>query len=212
MIFRKLLPVFACAVSLSSFAQMRTGVYFSSDKKYREIIEDLGNPLPGKPVMVVQTFVPDYGSYVWFLNESKAEKPSYMGGNPRDLHAGIYLEDHGGLIPQITFKDFAIGLAQPRYLINSCEIGDADNDDFPEFYLTYFEESDGLDAKPLKVIVYTSTGRGKKEFSKSKITGWVPYQEEDQYREEQDSNFRLLPNAIRQRAQKILKEAKKGLN
>lgn len=212
MIFRKLLPVLACAVSLSSFAQMRTGVYFSSDKKYSEIIEDIGNPLSGKPVMIVQTFVPNYGSYVWFLNESKAEKPSYLGGSPKDLHAGIYLEDHGGLIPQITFKDFAKGLSQPRYLINSCEIGDANKDGFPEFYLTYFEESDGLDAKPLKVIVYTSAKSGKKEFSKSKITGWIPFQEEDQYREEQDPNFGLLPNAIKLKARKILKEAKKGMN
>lgn len=210
MTFRKLLPVLACAVSLSSFAQMRTGVYFSSDKKYSEIIEDIGNPLPGKPVMIVQTFVPNHGSYVWYLNESKAKNEVYLDNKPKDLHSGIFLEDHGGLIQQITFKDFAKGLSQPRYLINFCEIGDANNDGFPEFYLTYFEESDGLDAKPLKVIVYTSMS--KKEFSKSKITGWIPFQEEDQYREEKDENFKLLPNAIKMKAEKILKAAKKGLN
>lgn len=210
MILRKLLPVLACALSLSSFAQMRTGVYFSSDKKYKEIIEDIGNPLPGKSVMIVQTFVPNHGSYVWYLNESKAKNEGYLDNNPKDLHAGIFLEDHGGLIQQITFKDFAKGLSQPRYLINFCEIGDANNDGFPEFYLTYFEESDGLDAKPLKVIVYTSIS--KKEFSKSKITGWIPFQEENQYREEKDENFKLLPNAIRMKAEKILKAAKKGLN
>ena len=62
MIFRKLLPVVACVISISSFAQIRTGVYFSSDKKYNEIIEDVGNPLPGNPVMIVQSFVPNYGS------------------------------------------------------------------------------------------------------------------------------------------------------
>ncbi|CAH0204067.1 hypothetical protein [Chryseobacterium sp. Bi04] len=210
MIFRKLLPVAACIVSVLSFAQIRTGVYFSSDKKYNEIIEELGNPLTGNPVMIVKSFVPNYGSYVWYLNESKAEKPSYLTENPKDLHAGIFLEDHGGLIPQIAFKDFAQGLAQPKYLINFCEIGDADHDGFPEFYLTYFEESDGLDAKPLKVIVYTNIG--EKTFSKAKITGWIPFQEEDLYREEKDANFKLLPKMIRLKAEKILKDAKNGMN
>lgn len=95
------------------------------------------------------------------------------------------------------------------YFINYCEVGDADKDGFPEFYLTYFGESDGLDAKPLKVIVYTK--RGQKTLSKSKITGWIPYQEEDQYREERDANFNLLPKSIRLKAEKILKDAKKGI-
>ncbi len=210
MIFRKRFAVAAFVISISSFAQIRTGVYFSSDKKYKEIREELGNPLPGNPVMIVTSFVPKHGSYVWYLNESKAEKDAYLDDNPKDLYAGIYLEDHGGLIPLITFKDFAKGLAQPRYLINYCEIGDADQDGFPEFYLTYFEESDGLDAKPLKVIVYTKIG--EKTLSKSKITAWIPFQEEDQYREEKDENFKSLPKAIRLKAEKIVKEAKKGIN
>ncbi|MGJ1261908.1 hypothetical protein [Sphingobacterium spiritivorum] len=210
MIFRKLLPVAAFMISISSFAQIRTGVYFSSDKKYNEIIDELGIPLPGNPVMIVTSFVPNNGSYVWYLNESKAKAGASLEDNPKDLDAGIFLEDHGGLIQQISFKDFAKGLAQPRYLINFCEVADADKNEFPEFYLTYFEESDGLDAKPLKVIVYTNTG-GKK-LSKSKITGWIPFQEEDQYREERDANFKLLPKAIRLKAEKILKDAKNGLN
>ncbi|MGJ1420155.1 hypothetical protein ACR79T_11060 [Sphingobacterium spiritivorum] len=210
MIFRTLFAVAAFMISISSFAQIRTGVYFSSDKKYNEIIDELGVPVPGNPVMIVTSFVPNNGSYVWYLNESKAKAGASLEDNPQDLHAGIFLEDHGGLIPQIIFKDFAKGLAQPRYLINFCEVGDADKNEFPEFYLTYFEESDGLDAKPLKVIVYTNTG-GKK-LSKSKITGWIPFQEEDQYREERDANFKLLSKAIRLKAEKILKDAKNGLN
>ncbi|WP_293915735.1 MULTISPECIES: hypothetical protein [unclassified Sphingobacterium] len=210
MIFRKLLLIVTCMISISSFAQIKTGVYFSSDKKYNEIIEDLGNPLAGNPVMIVKSFVPNHGSYVWYLNESKAENEAYLDDHPKDLHAGIFLEDHGGLISQITFRDFAKGLAQPRYLINYCEVGDADKDGFPEFYLTYFEESDGLDAKPLKVIVYTK--RGQKKLSKSKITGWISFEEADPYREERDSNFKLLPKPIRLHAEKILKDAKNGIN
>ena len=97
----------------------------------------------------------------------KVEKGTYFEGTPKDLYSGIFLEDHGGLIPQITFKDFAKDLGQPMYFINYCEVGDADKDGFPEFYLTYFGESDGLDAKPLKVIVYTK--RGQKHFQNQKL-------------------------------------------
>lgn len=208
--FRKLLPVAACVMSISSFAQIRTGVYFSSDKKYKEIIEEVGNPLPGNSVMIVQAFVPNHGSYIWFLNESKAKNLTYPDNNPKDLHSGIFLEDHGGLLPKITFKDFARALSQPGYMINFCEIGDANKDGFPEFYLTYFEESDGLDAKPLKVIVYTSLD--EKTFSKSKITGWIPFQEEDAYREVKDENFKLLPKEIRLKAERIVKEARKRIH
>ncbi len=210
MVFRILLPLVACLLSLSSFAQIQTAAYFSSDRKFDEIIEDLGNPLPGNPVMIVQSFVPNYGSYVWFLNESKAAQPAYLDDNPKDLHAGIFLEDHGGLISKITFKDFAKGLAQPKYLINYCEVGDANIDGFPEFYLTYFEESDGLDAKPLKVIIYTN--RAGKTFSKSKITCWIPFQEGDQYQEVKDANFNLLPKQIRLKAEKLLQDAKNQMN
>lgn len=198
-----------CLLSLPCFAQIKTGVYFSSDKEYHEIIDDLGNPLSGTPVMIVKSFVPNYGSYIWYLNESKAKGAGYLDDTPKDLHAGIFLEDHGGIIPLVTFNDFAVGLAQPRYLINFCELVDADKDGFPEFYLTYFEESDGLDAKPLKVIIYTN--KDKKAFSKSKITGWIPFQEEDEYREIKDINFIALPKEIRLKAEKILKNAKKQL-
>lgn len=210
MIFKKIVVVATCLFSVSIWAQIQTGVYFASDKKYTEIMDDLGNPLAGSPVMIVHSFVPKHGSYVWFLNESEASKKAYLVDHPKDLHAGIFLEDHGGLLPQVTFRDFAQGLAQPNYLLNYCEIGDADQDGFPEFYLTYFEESDGLDAKPLKVIVYTRLDG--KAFLKSKITAWLPFQEEDSYREEKDVNFKLLPQAIRAKAESILKEAKRTLN
>lgn len=159
--FKNILVLILSIASLSVNAQIETGVYFSNDRKFVDIIADLGNPL-----MIVKKFVPKHGSYIWYLNESNVENPSFLDNNPKDLHAGIYLEDHGGITPVITFKDFVKGLAQPRYLINYCEIGDADNDGFPEFYLTCFEESDGLDAKPLKVIIYTK--KNNKTFLKSK--------------------------------------------
>ena len=208
--FKNMLVLIASIVGISVNAQIETGVYFSNDKKFDDIIKDLGNPLDGNPVMIVKTFVSKHGSYVWYLNESKAKNTAFLDDNPKDLHSGIYLEDHGGIVPVMTFKDFAKGLAQPRYLINYCEIADADNNGFPEFYLTYFEESDGLDAKPLKVIVYTKNSN--KTFSKSKITAWLPFQPEDKYREEMDDSFKLLPKPIKMKVEKILNEAKVGIN
>lgn len=207
MIFRKVFPIAASLLSLSSFAQIRTEIYFSSDEKLTDIVEDLGNPLPGTPVMIAQTFVPNSGSYVWYLNESKNQRPAYLDETPKDLHAGIYLEDHGGLIPKITFRDFAEGLAQPRYCLNFCLVDDADNNGFPEFYLTYLEDSDGLDAKPLKVLVYTLLDGTR--FTKSKITAWLPFQDGDLYREVKDNNYQKLSAPIRQQAEKILSDVRK---
>ena len=205
MILKRILLAILLLANASSFAQIETGIYDSTDKKYDEIIDELGNPLPGTPVVIAKIFVPDYGSYVWYLNESKSKNRSFLYENPKDLYAGIFVEDHGGLLAKITFKDFAEDLVQPRYLINFCEIVDADKDGFPEFYLTYFQESDGLDAKPLKVIVYTKKG---KDFLKSKITAWIPFQPEDKYREVEDANFKSLPRKVQLRAENILKKAK----
>ncbi|WP_326983940.1 hypothetical protein VUJ46_05205 [Chryseobacterium sp. MYb264] len=207
--FKIKLLLIAGMMSLHAHAQTETGVYFSNDRKFREILKNPGNPLEGYPVMIVKIKASQSGSYFWYLNESKATKKSFFDDHPKDLHAGIYLQEPGGLLPVITFKDFAEGLAQPRYLINHCEIADADKDGFPEFYLTYFTDSDGLDAKPLKVIVYTKKSRTS--FQKSKITGWLSFQPEDPYREEKDQHFKSLPAAVQMKAQKIIKDAKKEL-
>lgn len=90
MIFRKLLPVAAFMISISSFAQIRTGIYFSSDKKYKEIIEELGNPLEGNPVMIVKSFVPNHGSYVWYLNEKKLKKARISKALPKIYTQGFF--------------------------------------------------------------------------------------------------------------------------
>ncbi|WP_313580523.1 hypothetical protein [Chishuiella sp.] len=208
--FKNILVFILSIISLLVNAQIETGVYFANDKKYNEIIEDLGNPLDGNPLMIVKTFVPNNGSYIWYLNEGKAKNKAFLNDNPKDLYAGIYIEDHGGIIPIITFRDFAKGLAQPKYLLNYCEVDDVDKDGFPEFYLTYFEESDGLDAKPLKVIIYTKTDN--KNFLKSKITAWIPFQSEDEYYEEKDYNFNLISQKIQHKAKKILKEARNNID
>lgn len=62
----------------------------------------------------------------------------------------------------------------------------------------------------MRTVVYFSSD--KKTFSKSKINGWIPFQEGDQDREEKDANFKLLPKSIRLKAEKLLEDAKKGFN
>lgn len=192
--------------SASIFAQDRMERITPKQQKYTDILEDLGSPLKGNPVLIINYFAEKEGSYLFFLNETKAQSTSSLTGNPKDLYAGVYIEDHGGILPQINFKDFAGPLSQPRYLLNQCIVDDADKNKSPEFYLTYFEESDGLDAKPLKVIVYSKNG---KSFIKSKITAWISYQPEDKEKTEKDENFKKLPQNIQDRAQNLLKEGKK---
>ena len=78
------------------------------------------------------------------------------------------------------------------YLINYCEVGDADKDGFPEFYLDLFWRIRRIRCKPLKVIVYTK--RGQKHFQ-IKITGWIYIRKRIRYHEERDVKF---PNLLLQ--------------
>jgi len=43
--------------------------------------------------------------------------------------------------------------------LDYCVAEDVDKNKSPEFYLTYFETSDELDAKALKIIVYSKKMR-----------------------------------------------------
>lgn len=195
------------STSLNCFSQINQRLK-PQDKRYKDIIEELGNPLEGKPTMIINYMGNKTGSYLWFFNERKAIKPSYLSDKPTDILSGIYIEDHGGIIEKVTFKDYAEGLSQPQFLFDYCLVKDIDNNNSPEFYLTYFMNSDGLDAKPLKVIVYTAKPNSS-EFQKSKITAYIPYQEEDKYYTEEDNNFKQLPSAIRKQAFDILNQIKK---
>ncbi len=192
------------------FSQTKINKYHSSDLKFKEIIDEFGEPLKGKSLLIMNYFSTNTGSLYFFLNESKSKNNAFLTDEPKDLHAGIFLEDHGGLLEKITFKDFAVGLSQPVYLEEFCNIQDIDNNSYPEFYLMYFTESDGLDAKPLKLIIYTSSDKGK-TYQKSKITAWIPFQPEDKLKIEKDSNFNNLDKKIQQKAEQSLNQAIKTL-
>lgn len=190
-------------------AQDKSERIFPSQLKYKVLMDEPGNPLPGNPVLILNYFAEKEGSYLFFFNEIISKTKGALTDQPTDLYAGLYIEDHGGIKQLITFKDFAGILSQPNYLLDYCVAADADKNKSPEFYLTYFEDSDGLDAKPLKVIVYTKKSDA---FVKSKVTAWIPYQTEDQLRTEKDENFKKLPQTIQKKAEELLNQSMNGLH
>lgn len=129
-----------------------------------------------------------------------------------NLYAFVLLQDHGGVIEKAKFQDFGNVVYWPSFEYPLCSISDEDKDGMPEFYLTYYGASDGLDAKELKQIIYTipaAPTKGK-SFIKSKATAYYAVDEETEqsYRVEYDSNWKQLPPAVQQKSQAILKKDK----
>ncbi len=125
-----------------------------------------------------------------------------------NLYAFILLSDHGGTIEKVKFQDFGNEVYWPEFDYQNCFVADENKDGIPEFYLTYNGESDGLDAKPYKQLVYTFTLKNK-EFVKSKATAYFPAgNEEDHYYEEFDANWKALAVEIQRRSKAILTQNK----
>lgn len=187
---------------------IQTKVLKPGDADFVDISENYN--LEGITKQLISVQVKNSGNYAWFFNE----KP-FMNGtldasyeeSVTSVYAYLMIEDHGGYLQKVRFQDFANGVYLPKFIYEYCLVDDADKDGFPEFYLTYFGMSDGLDSKPLKVIVYTRN-KGEKEFTKSKITEFYPIEEVD-YVIESDANFKLLKTSIQKRASKILADIKK---
>ena len=118
------------------------------------------------------------------------------------LSAFIIKEQNNKYIKKCTFQDSGSELYYPTFEYKYCLADDIDNDGQPEFYLTYFGESDGLDAKPLKVITYY-------HFNKVKATAYYPAgNEEDEYHVEYDKNWKTLPKIIQKKVNHILESRK----
>lgn len=114
------------------------------------------------------------------------------------LSAFIIEEQNHKYIKKCTFQDSGTELYSPTFDYKYCLADDADHNGEPEFYLTYYGESDGLDVKPLKVITYY-------HFSKVKATAYYPAgNEEDKYHVEYDKNWKTLPKIIQQKVNHIL--------
>lgn len=126
-----------------------------------------------------------------------------------NLYAFILLSEHGGVVEKVKFQDFGNIVYFPEFDYPNCFISDENKDGIPEFYLSYIGNSDGLDAKAYKQIIYTFS-KTKPEFVKSKATAFYPAgNPEDEYYEEFDANWKHLPEIIQRRSKKILIDFKK---
>lgn len=120
----------------------------------------------------------------------------------KTLSAFIIKEQNNTYIKKCTFQDSGNELYYPTFEYKYCLADDIDSDGQPEFYLTYFGESDGLDAKPLKVITYY-------RFNKVKATAYYPAgNEEDEYHVDYDKNWKTLPKIIQKKVNHILESRK----
>ncbi|WP_428228400.1 hypothetical protein [Flavobacterium sp.] len=139
-----------------------------------------------------------------------------MKGKPQDtiifsehnLYAFILQQNHGGILEKAKFQDFGNVVYWPEFDYQKCSISDEDKDGAPEFYLSYMGESDGLDAKPFKQIIYTIFDKsGHQSYTKSKATAYYPDgNEDDVYNIQYDENWKKLPKNIKLKSQKILKD------
>ena len=191
-------------------------------------------PDTGNITKVINVYAPKLGHYDFIFTE-KIIKQEKFGGNYSDvygikkdgkygvvrkeynepyvltqknLHAYVLLQDHGGYLKKAVFKDFGNEVYWPEFQYKYCLVDDADKNGIPEFYVSYFGASDGLDAKPFKVITYTYDDHNT--MFKSKATALYPAgNEEDVYTIEYDTNSNLLPKAIRKKIKWILDDHKK---
>lgn len=125
-----------------------------------------------------------------------------------NLYAFVFVEDHGGLLLKARFQDFGNPVYWPQFDYQSCFVADVDADGFPEFYLSYMGDSDGLDAKPYKQIVYYNDVVEKiAAWKKGKATAYYPSEnEEDVYHVDYDDIWKAMPPKIRERSADILKQ------
>jgi hypothetical protein len=146
----------------------------------------------------------------WKHSDMKTKPLDTVVYSEHNLYAFVLLHDHGGIVEKAKFQDFGNVVYWPEFDYQKCSVSDEDKDGAPEFYLSYMGDSDGLDAKPLKQIVYTIFDQsGKQSYTKSKATAYYPAgNEEDVYKIEYDENWKKLPKNIKLKSQKILSDHK----
>lgn len=176
---------------------------------FKKKILKLSRILDYENTSVLEVF--DFISKKWKLVEDSNPYPktntevidtTYI--SEHNLYALIMAHDHGGLLQKAKFQDFGNEVYWPEFDYPNCSISDENNDGIPEFYLSYFGNSDGLDAKPYKQIAYTFNN---KSIEKSKATSYYPSgNEEDSYHVEYDENWKKLPISIQKKSQKLIKD------
>lgn len=183
-------------------------IYKKDTVAFRKIVDNHWDPK--KNVTLIIKVASPRGHFLWFFE--KENKETIREGQTtkyHNLYAHLMLEDHGGTVQVAKFQDFGNEVYFPEFQYPYCQVHDADNDGVPEFYLSYFGLSDGLDDKPLKLIIYSSKNIIHAKYVKSKATAWYPGGNEGHsYRTEFDANWNKLPQAIQARGMKILNEIK----
>ena len=121
-----------------------------------------------------------------------------------NLYAFIFIEDHAGLLEKVRFQDFGNMLYWPQFDYENCFVADENRDGLPEFYLSYMGDSDGLDAKPYKQLVYYFT-KDDKQFVKAKATAYYPAgNEEDVYHVDYDQAWKNMPVKFQHKSKAVL--------
>jgi len=155
----------------------------------------------------------DFKTKNWKLTEDSNPYPTTntevvdtTNFSEHNLYALIVAHDHVGIVQKAKFQDFGNVVYWPEFDYKNCSISDENKDGIPEFYLSYFGNSDGLDAKPFKQIIYSFKN---KNIEKSKATSYYPAGNEgDKYHIDYDENWKKLPISIQNKSQKLIKNHK----
>lgn len=188
-----------------------TGTFGTFDFIFKKKILKLTRTINFKNVSVEEQY--NTTTKKWNLTESSNLYPSKKEQaidtttySTHHLYAIILAHDHGGVVEKVLFQDFGNEIYWPEFDYKNCSISDENKDGIPEFYLTYIGNSDGLDAKPLKQIIYSFTN---KILEKSKATAYMPAgNEDDTFYIEYDTNWKKLSKAIQTKSQKIINQHK----
>jgi hypothetical protein len=125
-----------------------------------------------------------------------------------DLFAFVIEHKQNGVIEKVKFQDFGSEVYWPEFDYPNCLVSDEDKDGLPEFYLSYLCESDGLDPKDYKQIIYVFN-KSKTAFIKAKATASYAVEEvKNPYTLMYDANWLLLPKAIQLKSKALLKKHK----
>lgn len=200
------------SITANATTKLMVEYLYKKDAAYNETLDEFWGE--GKNATMVVKVGSSYGHFIWIFEKERKEEIRNVGTSDafsvkyHNIYANLLVEDHGGTLLMAKFQDFGNEVYSPEFQYPYCQVDDADHDGSPEFYLTYFGSSDGLDAKPLKVIIYTASQSARK-FEKSKATAWYPAgNEEDTYHVEYDANWKKLPSLVQARGLKILKDIK----
>lgn len=140
----------------------------------------------------------------WSRHELKGEPKDTVVYSIHNLRCLILKKSAAGITEVARFQDYGNEVYWPEFDYPSCSISDEDRDGLPEFYLSYMGNSDGLDAKPYKQLVYT-VGAAPTAAVKAKATAYYPAgNEDDVYRVEYDQRWKQLPAPVRGKSKRLI--------